>query len=244
LRPARPTIAILQPGYLPWLGFFDQMRRADVFVYYDDVQYDKHGWRNRNRIKTHQGPLWLSVPVRHSGLGSPRILEVEIDNRTGWGRKHVASLRQAYADAPHASEYLPAIEEIVRRPWQRLVELDIVLADALGSMLGVTAARVRSSELGIAGERSDRLLSICRHFGGGTYLSGDAAKSYLDVELFERHDVAVQWQEFSHPVYPQQHGAFVPYLSALDLLLNCGADSRLILEGRGVPLSTQQAPQG
>ena len=94
------TLVVLQPGYLPWLGFFDQFRRADVFVYYDDVQYDKHGWRNRNRIKTQQGPQWLTVPVRHSGLELPRILDVVIDGRTTWARKHVMSIRQAYARAP------------------------------------------------------------------------------------------------------------------------------------------------
>ena len=93
------TVVILQPGYLPWLGFFDQMRRADVFVYYDDVQYDTHGWRNRNRIKTQRGPLWLTVPVRHSGLSKPRILDVAIDTRANWAKKHLASIRQAYAAA-------------------------------------------------------------------------------------------------------------------------------------------------
>src|SRR4029450_8855945 len=98
------TLAVLQPGYLPWLGFFDQMRRADVFVYYDDVQYDTHGWGNRNRIKTRQGPLWLTVPVRHSGLSKPRILDVAIDARTNWARKHVASIRQAYAAAPFVKQ--------------------------------------------------------------------------------------------------------------------------------------------
>src|SRR2546428_2852818 len=103
------TVAILQPGYLPWIGFFDQMRRADVFVYYDDVQYDKHGWRNRNRIKTQTGPLWLTVPVHHSGLGQPSILQVEIDARVPWARKHLASIRQAYAAAPFLEQYLPPL---------------------------------------------------------------------------------------------------------------------------------------
>ena len=109
------TVVVLQPGYLPWLGFFDQMRRADVFVYYDDVQYDKHGWRNRNRIKTQDGPQWLTVPVRHGGQGFPRIIDVEIDGRTPWARKHVASVRQAYARAPFLQRYLPELEELLQR---------------------------------------------------------------------------------------------------------------------------------
>jgi hypothetical protein len=227
---SEPTVVVLQPGYLPWLGFFDQMSRADVFVYYDDVQYDKHGWRNRNRIKTHQGTLWLSVPVRHSGRGMPRILDVELDNRTAWARKHAATLRQAYARAPYAAEYLPALQEMLLRPWQRLVDLDIAVAGTLAAMLSIAPRVVRSSDLGIDGARSERLLRICQHLGASRYLSGSAAREYLDVPLFERSGIAVEWQDFAHPVYTQQHGAFVPYLSAVDLLLNCGPDSRRVLD--------------
>src|SRR5216684_7456421 len=98
-EPHTKTLVVLQPGYLPWLGFFDQLRRADVFVYYDDVQFDKNGWRNRNRIKTGSGVQWLTVPVLHKGRGLPRICDVEIDNRTGWARKHITTITQAYARA-------------------------------------------------------------------------------------------------------------------------------------------------
>jgi WbqC-like protein len=237
------TVVILQPGYLPWLGFFDQLRRADVFVYYDDVQYDKHGWRNRNRIKTQSGPLWLTVPVKHGGEGLPRIRDVEIDARTPWARKHVASLRQAYARAPFLGSYLPALEELLERPWERLVDLDIACADLMAEWFGLhptTAQQTRgrdpgrrprierSSGLGIGGERSERLVKICRHFGASTYVSGDAAAGYLDVGLFERNGIAVEWQRYIHPTYPQLHGVFVPHLSALDLLFNCGEEAPLI----------------
>ena len=223
-----PVVVILQPGYLPWLGFFDQLRRADVFVYYDDVQYDKHGWRNRNRIKTQTGPKWLTVPVRHGGQGFQRTLDVEIDARTSWQRKHVASIRQAYARAPFCDRYLPALEELIQRKWERLVDLDIACADVLAKWLGLQRRIERSSMLGIEGERSERLLNICRHFGASTYVSGDAAQGYLDVALFARHGVAVEWQRFVHPIYPQLHGEFVPFLSALDLLFNCGDEAPLI----------------
>ena len=233
MTTVHPIVAVLQPGYLPWLGFFDQMRRADVFVYYDDVQYDKHGWRNRNRIKTQQGALWLTVPVRHSGLGQPRILDVEIDNRTPWPRKHVASIRQAYARAGYAGVYVPMVEEVLARPWTSLAELDMTLAATLAEQLRIAARVVRVSELGVHGERSERLVRICQEFGARTYLSGSAARDYLDLALFARHGIAVEWQDFEHPVYPQQHGAFVPYLSALDLLLNCGPDSPHVLAGSG-----------
>lgn len=225
------TVVVLQPGYLPWLGFFDQLRRADVFVYYDDVQYDKHGWRNRNRIKAQRGPQWLTVPVRHGGLGPLMIRDVEIDGRTPWARKHVATLRQAYARAPFVERYLPPLEELLRREWERLVDLDIACAALMAEWLGIRRRIERSSALGIGGDRSERLVSICRRFGATTYVSGDAARSYLDVPLFEQAGIRVEWQQYVHPTYPQLHGDFVPLLSALDLLLNCGDEAASIAFG-------------
>lgn len=225
------TVVVLQPGYLPWLGFFDQLRRADVFVYYDDVQYDKHGWRNRNRIKTQDGPRWLTVPVRHGSDGFPKILDVEIDGRTPWVRKHLASVRQAYARAPCLDRYLPPLEDLLQRKWERLVDLDIACAELMAGWFGLRRRIERSSTLGVHGERSQRLVDICRHYGASTYVSGVAAEAYLDVDLFQQNGIAVEWQRYTHPVYPQLHGEFVPYLSALDLLFNCGEDASLIAFG-------------
>jgi hypothetical protein len=231
-RPEAParTLVVLQPAYLPWLGFFDQMRRSDVFVYYDDVQFDKHGWRNRNRIKSPGGPLWLSVPVLHHGRGQPRIIDAEIDTRTAWARKHVGTLRQFYSKAPYFKQYLPELEDMLNRPWTHIVDLDIGVAALLAKWLRVSPTVYRSSELGIDGAQSERLLNLCRHFGATRYLSGSAAREYLDVDLFARHDVDVVWQDYDHPVYPQQYGEFVPYLSGIDLVFNCGNDSATILE--------------
>ena len=228
-RPAGPTLVVLQPGYLPWLGFFDQFRRADVFVYYDDLQYDKHGWRNRNRIKTQAGAQWLTVPVRHSGLGLPRIVDVEIDQRTPWARKHVTSIRQAYARAPFLARYLPELEEIVQQAWERLVDLDLAVTAAMCRWFGLSRTVVRSSQLDVRGEQSERLVRLCQRFGARRYVSGNAAQEYLDTAMFEREGIRVEWQNFVHPTYPQQHGEFVPYLSAIDLLLNCGDEAPAFL---------------
>jgi hypothetical protein len=225
------TLVVLQPGYLPWLGFFDQMRRADIFVYYDDVQFDKHGWRNRNRIKSPAGAHWLTVPVRRARLDT-RILDVEIDNRTAWARKHTGTIRQFYARAPYLVRYLPEMEDLLQRGWERIVDLDVAVVEMICRWLGLQRAQTaRSSELGIPGERSQRLLDLCLHFGASSYLTGDAARSYLDVALFARHQIEVRWHNYRHPIYPQQHGSFIPYLSALDLLLNCGDESAAILAG-------------
>jgi WbqC-like protein len=223
------TLAVLQPGYMPWLGFFDQMRRSDIFVYYDDVQFDKHGWRNRNRVKAPTGPLWLTVPVRHHG--KPPILEVEIDERAPWARRHTGTIRQFYARAPFLDRYIDQLEELLVRPWTKLVDLDLAVASRMAEWLGVRTQIERSSCLGIEGERSERLVRICERFGATRYLSGNAAQTYLDVGLFAGSGIEVVWQDFRHPTYPQQHGDFVPYLSAMDLLLNCGERSAAILAG-------------
>jgi WbqC-like protein family len=224
------TLVVLQPGYLPWLGFFDQMRRAEILFYYDDVQFDKNGWRNRNRIKSHNGePHWLTVPVRHKRL-SQRILETEIDNHQRWAQKHTGTIKQFYAKARYFKHYLPELEELLLgRTWERLFDLDVALVALICSWLGLKREVWRASELNIEGEQSERLLKICSHFGATRYLSGNAAQDYLDVELFTRHGLEVEWQNFRHPVYTQQHGEFLPYLSALDLLLNCGDESASIV---------------
>lgn len=230
------TLVVLQPGYLPWLGFFDQMRRSDIFVYYDDVQYDKHGWRNRNRIKSAAGePVWLTVPVRRSGLDWPKINEVELDRTNQWARKHVGTIRQYYARAPHFSTYLPELEEMLNRPWERLVDLDVALVELICKWIGLKRQIEFSSKLGVGGERSERLLGLCQHFSANRYLSGDSAQNYLQNDLFKSHGIEIEWQQYKHPTYSQLHGPFVPYLSIIDLIFNCGPESATILAQSPAP---------
>jgi hypothetical protein len=223
-----PALVVLQPSYLPWLGYFEQMDSADVFVFYDDVQFDKNGWRNRNRIKTAQGAQWLTVPVRHGGLAQ-RILDVEVDSRTAWTRKHLAGIRQAYAKAPFLERYYPELEAALQQPEPLLADLDIALSRMICGWLGITTPTERASALDCGGERNERLIALCRRFGADRYLSGAAARDYLDVAAFAAAGIAVSFQDFRHPEYPQLHGPFVPYLSVLDLVLNCGDDSAGIL---------------
>ena len=233
LSGGKRTLVVLQPGYLPWLGFFDQLQRSDCFIFYDDVQYDKNGWRNRNRIKSTTGePHWLTVPVRVHSL-TQRLIETEIDNRAPWPRKHVGTLRQFYAKAPHLNRYLPELENLLLgRNWELLCDLDLAVIKLMCQWLGLERETMRSSELLITGDGSERLVNFCLQVGANHYLSGNAAQEYLDVELFARHGIEVEWQNYKHPTYPQQHGAFVPFLSALDLLFNCGDESaKIISEG-------------
>lgn len=225
------TLVVLQPGYLPWLGFFDQLRRSDTFVLYDDVQYDKGGWRNRNRLKSAGGPTWLTVPVRTKGRPRQRLLDVEIDNGQRWARQHISTIRQLYARAPFLGRYLPGLVEVLSRPWARLVDLDIELTSLLSGWLDLDRRVLRSSQMGIGGRGTRRLVDIALETGATRYLSGDAARAYLDEAMFAERGIEVEWHGFRHPTYPQQHGAFVPYLSALDLLMNCGEGATAVLGG-------------
>jgi hypothetical protein len=219
------TLVVLQPGYLPWLGYFDLMRKADVFVHYDDVPFDKQGWRNRNRVKGTKGPVWLTVPVRHSGRSGQSILDVEIDDRQNWQRKHVSTIGQLYGRAPFLPAILPRLEQLLDRPWGRLVDLDLAIIDWLAGELGIATPRHRACELAIAGDRNERLIDLCRHFGATRYLSGNSAQAYLDVARFKDAGIEVVWHGYAHPSYAQLHGDFVPYLSVLDLMLNVGEAS-------------------
>lgn len=215
-------VAVLQPSYLPWLGYLHQMASCDAFVFYDDVQYDKNGWRNRNRIRTasKEGWSWLTIPVQASGY--PKINEVRIDERTPWRRKHLASIRHAYARASHYDQFDEHIVTLFDDGGDSLSEVAIHSVMLLARAFAISTPTVRSSELSLTGDRNTRLLAICRHFGADEYLSGVAAQSYLDVGLFERSGIRVLWQEFRHPVYEQQLPGFISHLSALDTLLNAG----------------------
>ncbi len=213
------TLAVLQPGYLPWAGYFDQMMRADIFVHYDDVQFDKNGWRNRNRLKGPRGPVWLTVPVRHDGL-EQRIDRTRIDNAQDWARKHVATLNQLLARTPHGDAYLPALSALLLQGWDRLVDLDLAIAGLIAGWFGIDTPTWRASALGIGGDRNDRLLALCRHFGADRYLSGAAARDYLDVARFAAAGITVEFQDFAHPVHPQRFGPFVSHLAAVDLIAN------------------------
>lgn len=224
------TLAILQPSYLPWLGYLEQIHRSDHFVFYDDVQFDKNSWRNRNRIKGQSGSVWLTVPVLHKGRTGQLIKDVEIDNRQNWARKHVSTVQQAYSKAPYRNVYFNEFEEFLMRPWEKLVELDVGFIRLMCKWFGISTEFYRSSELGIFGGQSQRLLNFSQYFDAQRYLSGNSAQNYLDTGLFEKGKVEVIWQNYEHPVYQQQHGAFLPYMSALDLLLNVGPESLAILE--------------
>jgi len=221
------TCVILQPSFLPWRGYFDQIRRADVFVFYDDVQYDKHGWRNRNRIKTPAGPRWLTVPVLHRGNveHSIPIREIRTDPHSDWRRKHLLTLEQSYSRAPHFARYEPYLRSVYGREWELLADLTIGTTIALARELGIATRFVRSSELGVVGERNDRLVRIIRSLDATHYITGPSARSYMDEPLFAAAGISVEYMSYQYSEYPQLYPPFDPQVSIIDLLFMTGPDA-------------------
>lgn len=223
-------IGILQPGYLPWLGFFEQMFRSDVFVLYDDVQYDKDGWRNRNRIKTANGIQWLTVPAIVKFQDRPLVREVRIDNKQNWRKKHLFSIRQNYAKAPFFEQYIGMFEEAYMQEWELLVDLNRYFISRLAEAFGMKDKKIlMSSDLQVKGDRIDRLIAICRMFKADVFYEGESGREYIETERFAEQGITVEFQNYRHPVYRQLYGAFVPYLSAIDLLFNHGPEGLSIL---------------
>ncbi len=218
------TLAVMQPGYLPWLGFFDKARLCDVFVIYDTAQYVKNDFINRNRIRSLDSWQWLTVPVQVQGF--PAIGDVKIDNARLWGRKHLAGIRQAYGKAPYFWDYWEDIEVLLGKPWDCLIDLQMEFIKLHLGWLGFRARIVRASNLPVKSQdRNLKLVEMCQLFGATTYLSGDVAKSYLDESLFGLAGIEVRWQGWVNPMYPQFRNGFMPQLAAIDLLMNCGQDS-------------------
>ena len=233
-------VAAHQPNFIPWLGYFDKMRKADLFIVVDHVQMERQSFQNRVRIKTGEGERWITVPVVQESR-SERIMDKRIDNsRTGrfrWSRKMFLTLKYAYQSAPYFRDYEAALAEIFEARWDRLSDLNGRLIGFCREALAIRTPMLASSSLRIAGSKSDMVLNMCREAGATAYLAGDgASRSYLDVGAFERAGIRVLWQEFEHPRYVQHPscGVFIPNLSAFDLLFNCGPRSAEILRGERV----------
>ncbi len=219
------TAVILQPSYVPWRGYFDLIHRADVFVFYDDVQYDKHGWRNRNRIKTRDGVRWLTIPVASKGNVEHGLLlsEAKIVWNTSWTKKHAATIRQSYSRAPFFVEYASMVDDFYERRPERLVDFTIDTTLALAKALGIAQTRyVRSSELGVGGAKTERLIGILEKVGATRYLSGPSARSYIEPALFAEAKIGLEYVVYDYPEYEQLYPPFDPAVSVLDLLFMKG----------------------
>jgi hypothetical protein len=217
-------VAVHQPQYLPWLGYFDKIRRADIFCYLDCVQYKKNDWQNRNRIKTAQGWQWLTVPVRFRF--PEKISEVKINRTVNWRKKHLQALVTNYRRSPFFEQYIDLFEQIYSTNWEYIAELNVHVIERLKSALGMkNKPAIQSSPLDLREDPTDRLIDICKELKADTYLSGQDGIKYMDLERFKQNDIEVVIQDFEHPNYPQMFKGFEVNMSAIDLLFNCGPGS-------------------
>jgi hypothetical protein len=222
--------AIHQPQYLPYLGFFHKLAHCDVFVVLDDVQFQRGGLQNRNRIKTSAGCKWLTVPVTQNSHQALR--EVRINPTYPWQRKHVNALQQNYGRAPYFDPHGPDVVTLLQRPWENLTQLNMSLTNMILGVLGINRTIVYSSDLRAPGQRSDLLVNLCRAVGATSYLSGPGGRRYLDVAAFDRSGIQVIWQDFTCPTYAQMFPdlGFIADLSIVDVLLCCGPDTAMFLK--------------
>jgi len=222
-------VAIHQPNFMPWLGYFDRMIRADLFVLLDHVQFERRNYQNRCMIRLEDDTKWLTVPVVQLSQ-KERIIDKRIDNPAEaggtrwWGANHFLTLRYAYRKSPYFELYAPRLREILETRWDKLVDLNIATLQFVREALAIDTPMARSSELEAQGQKSALLLDVCQRVGASAFLGGmGGSREYLDKEAFAAAGMGTVWQDFAHPVYPQcGAGPFIKGLTALDLLFNCG----------------------
>ncbi|HAN04192.1 MAG TPA: hypothetical protein DCW72_02900 [Elusimicrobia bacterium] len=217
--------AIHQLQYWPGLRFFAKMRQADLFIYLDDVQYEKREFQNRNRIRTPRGWQYLTAPVISKGRFSQKINEVELEATSDWAADHLQAIKLNYARAPFFKEHLPALEELYSRDYRLLSDLAMATMDFLKDGFKIATPVRFSSEFKVEEASSARLARLCAAAGASEYLSGAGAKAYLDPGVFSYAGIKLAWQDFKPREYTQAFPGFEPDMSALDLLLNCGPRS-------------------
>ncbi len=227
------VVSINQPAYLPWLGYFERIAVSDLHIVLDHVQFEKNSFTNRNKIRTAEGWTWLTVPVLTKGkFGDLGIHELEIDNRSNWRGKHWRAITQNYGKAPHFQEHAPFFEELYGQEWTRLGELCDAATSYLLKAFDIDTPLQKSSGMQPEGAKDDLVLDLCRKAGAKSYLSGALGRDYLREEIFEEAGVDVRFQDYQHPEYEQaRRQGFEPYMAAIDLLFNCGPESRAVLLG-------------
>jgi hypothetical protein len=230
MREGGMILSAHQPAYLPWLGYFDKLLRSDVFVFLDNVQYEKNSFINRNKIKTPQGAIWLTVPVKTKGHTSATLKDTEIDDSQNWKQKHLKSIWLNYRHAPRFDACYAKLEALYAAEDDLLADLCFRHLEFWLREIGVEKKIVRASGLPVQSKKSDMVLELCRHFKADYYISGALGRGYLEEEKFDRAGIRVEYQDYRHPTYPQLVGAFLPFMSILDFWMNTDRFS-LISEG-------------
>ncbi|MBZ4646305.1 MAG: hypothetical protein JG777_1794 [Clostridia bacterium] len=215
-------VGIHQPNYLPYLGFFDKMRESDVFIIYDDAQFNKGDFQHRNRIRIHSGSKWLTVPVekKHIPINEIRIINDTMYKREKWNEHHLSQINDNYRKADCFDDYFDGLSDIYLKDYSLLAELNMKLIGFLCRSFEINRKIVYSSDLPSTSVSTQRLIELVKSVNGNTYLSGPAGRNYVDVQVFEDAGIDVIFQDFTHPVYEQQYEGFVANMSAIDALFN------------------------
>lgn len=225
-------ISVHQPQYIPWLGYFEKIARSDGFVFLDRVQYKAREFQNRNKIRTKDGWLWLTVPVLKNARAYPALDTVYIDNAQDWQRRHWRAIFLNYAKAPFFKEYSDWCADLYRKEWKKLSELNIYIIKSVNEFLGINTKIYNESQFKIGTKSTQRIIDICKKLKADTYLSGIGGKEYLDEQLFGLNNIKLNYQNFKHPQYQQCYKPFIPYMSIIDLLFNCGPEALKTLLGK------------
>lgn len=219
-------VAILQSNYIPWKGYFDLIAAVDEFILYDDMQYTRRDWRNRNQIKTPQGVQWLTVPVQVKGKYDQKIRDTEIDV-ADWAIAHWKALAQSYSRAPHFREIAAWLEPLyLAKSYTHISQLNRRFIEAVCDYLGINTIISNSWDYTLLEGKTERLADLCKQAGGSEYISGPAAKDYVEEHIFTELDIKLTWFDYSGYIeYPQLWGEFTHGVTILDLLFNCGKDA-------------------
>lgn len=229
------SAAIMQPTYLPWIGYLAMIDRVDQFVYLDAVQFARRSWQQRNRIRAAHGEILLTIPVYSKGRRDQTIAETEIDWDGGFCDKHIRSIELAYRKTPHFGAYFDSLCTLLRSRKPHLADYTISIIDWMCGVFGIDTPRCRSSALDATGEKAELLASICAELGAQTYVSAPGSRDYImESDAFQRAGVDVVYHEYDHPSYSQGRGDFLPYMSAIDLLFHKGGEEGLRLIRSGV----------
>lgn len=220
-------ISVHQPNYIPWLGYFEKMLSSDIFVFLDDVQYEKNYFINRNKIRTSDGSMWMTIPVnaKHDSL----VKDVRIDNSQNWAMKHKKSIQVNYAKSNFLRNHEKFFNALYGRQYDLLTDINVEIIRYLVKQLDINTKTLLSSELDVKGTGSDRILNICKSLSADIYISGQFGENYLNLEDFKNNDIEVKFQNYVHPVYKQCYNPFIADMSIIDLLFNEGENSKKIL---------------
>lgn len=215
-------VSIHQPAYIPWMGYFDKIAKSDIHIFLDDVEYSKNNFFNRNKIKTPIGWMWLTIPVNYKN--GQKICETKISNSFDWKRKHLTAIQANYSNAKYFSKYSCELKECYNIEAMYLSDFTINMNMIIADLLDINVKFVKASDLNAQGSKNERLINLCKSVAGDTYLSGQGAKEYMDDQLFLNNGINVIYQDFTPPRYEQLWDDFIPNMSIMDYIFNCGVE--------------------